>query len=67
MPPDLMKAIRKNAKAMKTFKGLSRANLFSLRFRTNNMKTAEGRARKIATLVAMLSRGETIVPQKKIA
>jgi uncharacterized protein YdeI (YjbR/CyaY-like superfamily) len=67
MPPDLMKAIRKNAKAMKTFKGLNRANLFSLRFRTNNMKTAEGRARKIATLVAMLSRGETIVPQKKIA
>jgi hypothetical protein len=27
------------------------------------MKTSEGRARKIATLVAMLERGETIVPQ----
>ena len=40
-------------------------NLFSLAFRTNNMKTAEGRARKIATLVAMLARGETIVPQKR--
>jgi len=39
-------------------------NLFSLAFRTNNMKTPEGRARKIATLVAMLARGETIVPQK---
>ena len=65
MPPDLMKAIRKNAKAMKTFKALNRANLFSLRFRTNNMKTPEGRARKIATLVAMLARGATIIPQKK--
>jgi hypothetical protein len=28
------------------------------------MKTAKGRAKKIATLVAMLARGETIVPQK---
>jgi uncharacterized protein YdeI (YjbR/CyaY-like superfamily) len=64
MPPDLMQAIRKNAKALKTFKGLNRSNLFSLRFRTNNMKTVEGRKKKIATLVAMLARGETIIPQK---
>lgn len=67
MPPDLMKAIRKNARALKTFKGLNRGNLFSLKFRTNNMKTPEGRARKIATLVAMLARGETIIPLKKKA
>jgi uncharacterized protein YdeI (YjbR/CyaY-like superfamily) len=39
-------------------------NLFSLTFRTNNLKTPEGRARKIATLVAMLARGETIVPER---
>jgi uncharacterized protein YdeI (YjbR/CyaY-like superfamily) len=64
MPPDLIKAIEANSRALKTFKGLSRQNLFALRFRTNNMKTAEGRAKKIATLVAMLARGETIVPQK---
>jgi len=64
LPPDLLKAIRANPRAQKTFLGLSRMNLFSLAFRTNNMKTAEGRARKIATLVAMLARGETIVPQK---
>ena len=64
MPPDLMRAIRKNARAAKTFAGLSRANLFALRFRTDNMKTPAGRERKIATLVAMLARGETIVPQK---
>jgi uncharacterized protein YdeI (YjbR/CyaY-like superfamily) len=67
MPPDLMKAIRKNARALKTFKGLNRGNLFSLKFRTNNMKTPEGRARKIATLVAMLAKGETIIPLKKKA
>jgi hypothetical protein len=28
------------------------------------MKTPEGRAKKIETLVAMLARGETIIPQK---
>jgi len=28
------------------------------------MKTEAGRAKKIATLVAMLARGETVVPQK---
>jgi uncharacterized protein YdeI (YjbR/CyaY-like superfamily) len=65
LPPDLLKAIRANAKARATFRRLSRMNLFALAFRTNNMKTAAGRARKIATLVAMLARGETIVPQKK--
>lgn len=64
MPPDLLKAIRANKRAGKTFDGLNRANLFALAFRTNNMKTPEGRAKKIATLVAMLARGETIVPQK---
>jgi uncharacterized protein YdeI (YjbR/CyaY-like superfamily) len=40
-------------------------NLFALAFRTNNMKTPAGRAKKIAELVAMLARGATIVPQKK--
>lgn len=64
LPPDLLRAIKGNAKAYKTFQILSRQNLFALAFRTNNMKTAAGRERKIATLVAMLARGETIVPQK---
>jgi hypothetical protein len=31
------------------------------------MKTPAGRAKKIAALVAMLARGETIVPQKQAA
>ena len=39
-------------------------NLFALAFRTNAMKTAAGRARKIDALVAMLAKGETIVPEK---
>jgi len=64
LPPDLLRAIRASPKALETFKTLNRINLFSLAFRTNNMKTPEGRARKIAALVAMLARGETVVPQK---
>jgi uncharacterized protein YdeI (YjbR/CyaY-like superfamily) len=67
IPADLRKAIDANARARKTFDTLGRVNLFALAFRTNNMKTPEGRARKIETLVAMLARGETIVPQKKAA
>ena len=64
-PADLRAAIKANARAEKTFQSLSRANLFALTFRTNHMKTAAGRSRKIATLVAMLARGETIVPEKR--
>lgn len=65
LPADLLEAIRANRRALRTFEGLSRVNLFALGFRTNNMKTARGRARKIAQLVAMLARGETIAPQAK--
>lgn len=64
LPSALLEAIRANTRALTTFKSLSRANLFALGFRTNNMKTAAGRAKKIAALVAMLARGETIIPQK---
>lgn len=64
LPPDLQKAIKANTHALKTFRGLNRVNLFALAFRTNNMKTPAGRAKKIAVLVAMLARGETVVPQK---
>jgi uncharacterized protein YdeI (YjbR/CyaY-like superfamily) len=64
LPPDLLKAINASPRARKTLKTLGKMNLFALGFRTNNMKTAVGRAKKIATLVEMLERGETIVPEK---
>jgi uncharacterized protein YdeI (YjbR/CyaY-like superfamily) len=65
IPGDLRAAIDANPRARKTFATLGRQNLFSLTFRTNNMKTPAGRARKIASLVAMLARGETIVPEAR--
>ena len=64
IPDDLRAAIDANPRALDTFKTLGRQNLFALAFRTNNMKTAAGRARKIESLVAMLARGETIVPER---
>ena len=64
VPKDLRAAIGASPRARKTFRALNRQNLFALAFRTNNMKTPAGRAKKIASLVAMLERGETIIPQK---
>ena len=64
IPDDLRAAIEANSRARKTFRTLGRLNLFALAFRTNNMKTPAGRAKKIAALVAMLARGETIVPER---
>jgi uncharacterized protein YdeI (YjbR/CyaY-like superfamily) len=61
IPEDLRAAIEASPKARKTFATLNRVNLFALAFRTNSMKTAAGRARKIAALVEMLERGERIV------
>jgi uncharacterized protein YdeI (YjbR/CyaY-like superfamily) len=63
IPKDLRTAIEANPRARKTFQTLGRRNFFALAFRTNNMKTPAGRGRKIASLVDMLARGETIVPE----
>jgi uncharacterized protein YdeI (YjbR/CyaY-like superfamily) len=65
IPGDLRAAIDAHPAAAATFATLSKQNLFALAFRTNNMKTPAGRARKIAALVEMLARGETIIPQRQ--
>jgi uncharacterized protein YdeI (YjbR/CyaY-like superfamily) len=64
VPADLRAAIDANPRARRTFRTLGRRNLFALAFRTSRMKTPAGRARKIAALVDMLSRGETIIPER---
>jgi uncharacterized protein YdeI (YjbR/CyaY-like superfamily) len=60
IPADLRTAIMASPRARKAFRTLNRLNLFALAFRTNNMKTPAGRAKKIAALVAMLEAGRTI-------
>jgi uncharacterized protein YdeI (YjbR/CyaY-like superfamily) len=64
IPDDLRAAIDANPRARKTFKTLNKTNLFALAYRTNKMRTAAGRAKKIAELVRMLDGGDTIVPQR---
>lgn len=63
LPADLKAAIDAVPRAKRMLATLTRQNLFALAYRTTAMKTPAGRARKVATLVAMLARGETIVPQ----
>jgi uncharacterized protein YdeI (YjbR/CyaY-like superfamily) len=65
LPDDLRAAIATNARAKKALASLNKPNLFALAFRMGNVKTPAGRAKKIASLVAMLARGETIVPNGK--
>ena len=65
LPADLRDAIEASPAARATFQTLGRQNLFALAFRTTAMKTPAGRARKIASLVEMLERGETIFPEKR--
>ena len=65
VPADLRAAIEANRRAAKTFRTLDKQNLFALTFRTSAMKTPAGRAKKVAALVAMLARGETLHPIKR--
>lgn len=62
-PGDLLAAIASDAAAQKTYEGLTAQNRFALTFRVHNLKTEAGRKKKIAVLVEMLARGETIYPQ----
>jgi uncharacterized protein YdeI (YjbR/CyaY-like superfamily) len=63
IPDDLLEALRAEPKAMNMLAKLSAQNRFAIAFRLHNMKTAEGRKKKIAAFVEMLKKGETIHPQ----
>jgi uncharacterized protein YdeI (YjbR/CyaY-like superfamily) len=63
-PAELLAAIAAVPEAQQTYDTLSRQNSFALTFRVNGLKTSAGRAKRIASFVAMLARGETIYPQK---
>lgn len=65
IPDDLQAAIDAQPKARAMLGGLSEQNRFALAFRVHQMKTQEGRRKKIAAFVEMLVRGETIYPQRK--
>ncbi|MEO5833129.1 MAG: YdeI/OmpD-associated family protein [Nakamurella sp.] len=65
VPADLLAAIRAEPAAAAMFEILTRQNRFAMSFRLNNVKRAETRERKIVQFVEMLTRGETLHPQKR--
>jgi uncharacterized protein YdeI (YjbR/CyaY-like superfamily) len=65
VPADLAAAIAAEPRAQAMFDVLTSVNRFALIYRTNSVKQAATRERKIAGFVEMLARGETPYPQKK--
>jgi uncharacterized protein YdeI (YjbR/CyaY-like superfamily) len=61
---DLEAALDAAPAARRLFDDLDSANRFAVLFRIHQTRTPERRAAKIAELVAMLSRGETIHPRR---
>ena len=65
LPPDLGVALAAEPKAQTMFEQLSRQNRYAILYRIGTAKRAETRARRIREFVEMLTRGETIYPQKR--
>jgi uncharacterized protein YdeI (YjbR/CyaY-like superfamily) len=65
VPADLAAAIAAVPKAQAMFDVLTSVNRYALIYRTNSVKQAATRERKIAGFVEMLARGEAPYPQKK--
>jgi hypothetical protein len=63
IPADLRVAIDADPRALEAFSRLSHPNILELAARTNGVKTASGRAKKVAELVALLAAGGTLVPE----
>lgn len=62
VPPDLAAALTASPTAAAAFAGLNSQNRYSILHRLATAKKPETRARRIATFVAMLERGEVLHP-----
>jgi uncharacterized protein YdeI (YjbR/CyaY-like superfamily) len=60
MPPDFEKELTRRPKAKAFFKTLSRTNSYAIMWRIQTAKKPETRARRIATYIEMLEKGDTI-------
>lgn len=65
VPADLAAALAAKPEAQAMFEILTSQNRYAVLYRITNAKRAETRARRITQFVEMLSRGETIHPQKR--
>ena len=64
VPADLADALAANPAAQAMFARLNSQNRYAILYRLGTAKREETRARRITQFVGMLSRGETIYPQK---
>jgi uncharacterized protein YdeI (YjbR/CyaY-like superfamily) len=66
VPPDLAAALDAEPKAQAMFEALTRQNRYAVLYRIATAKRADTRARRIEQFVAMLARGESVHPQKRV-
>jgi uncharacterized protein YdeI (YjbR/CyaY-like superfamily) len=64
-PPDLAAALAAQPRAQAMFDILTSQNRFAILRRLRSIKRVETRARRLEEFVAMLTRGETLYPQKR--
>jgi uncharacterized protein YdeI (YjbR/CyaY-like superfamily) len=64
VPPDLKRALARDAKARAFFEALDGANRYAILYRVQSAKLPETRARRIETFVALCARGETLHPPR---
>lgn len=60
VPPELAAALAKDRKARAFFDSLDRTNRYAVCWRVQTAKTADTKAKRVETLVAMLARGEKL-------
>jgi uncharacterized protein YdeI (YjbR/CyaY-like superfamily) len=65
VPVELTAALAAAPKAKKMFGTLNSLNRYAILYRIATAKRPETRAKRIETFVAMLTRGETVYPQKR--
>jgi uncharacterized protein YdeI (YjbR/CyaY-like superfamily) len=67
VPDDLREALDADPAAARFFESLDSLNRYSILHRVQDAKRPETRARRIASFVAMCSRGETVHPPRRAA
>jgi uncharacterized protein YdeI (YjbR/CyaY-like superfamily) len=60
VPDDLVRALRRNAKARRAFERLDSRNRYAVLYRVHDAKRPDTRARRIEAFVTMLAEGRTI-------
>ncbi len=65
VPPDLAAALAADPDAQAMFDVLTKQNRYAILYRLTTANRAETRARLLEQFVSMLSRGETLYPQKR--